>query len=65
MSDMKLSVSERSKDANGPVFRKPYQSPNLSSYGKILENTLGPSAGTGESTNPAIFMGAVVVMMMM
>lgn len=35
--------------------RRPYRPPRLIEYGSLLDLTLGPSAGTGESGNPEIF----------
>lgn len=41
-----------------PEFRlKPYTKPRLVCQGRIMEQTLGPSPGTGESGNSMNFRG--------
>lgn len=43
------------KPARVETPKRPYKPPQLTLLGDLRDVTLGPSAGTGESGNPAIF----------
>lgn len=40
---------------SGSCPKRPYRSPRLIALGELLDVTMGPSPGLGESGNPAVF----------